>query len=144
MAKRSRQDFEVVQLGEVRPKIEAPPSLSASEKQLFERIVAQASPQHFVMNDIPLLASFVGACSLVEHAHAAAMRSPDHLKDWERACKTMIALSRQLRLAPIGRVDPKSLTRQLTGRSYASFPDLERIEQAKAGTGPLRDWKARS
>ena len=63
------------------------------------------------------------------------------MRNWERACRTLIGLSRQLRLSPRNRIDPKSLTRQLTGRTYNAYPNLERIDAARAGTD--RGWKAR-
>ena len=137
-----RESFEVVQLGEVLPKIEPPAHLNGAEKALFHSIVAQSTAQHFCKNDSQLLGAYCQACFLVAQSYASAMEKPDYVRDWEKAVKVMISLARQLRLAPIGRVDPKSLTRQLAGRSYHTYPDLERIEQAREGTG-LRDWKAR-
>jgi phage terminase small subunit len=143
MARKPASHFEVVPIEQALPLIEPPAHLSGAEKALFHSIVQQSAAQNFTRNDAELLAAYVQACHLVAQSYASAMEKPDYVRDWERACRVMVTLATKLRLTPSARVDPRSLTRQLTGRSYANFPDLERIEQAREGTGPLRDWKAR-
>ena len=109
---------------------------------MFERIVAEASPAHFVKTDTQLLGAYVQACFLVSLAYESALASPSHMGNWVKATKTMVTLGRQLRLAPISRTDPKTLAWAYAGRSYAAYPDQEAIATALSGTG-LRDWKAR-
>jgi hypothetical protein len=142
MARKPASSFEIVPIDQAVPRLE-PPSYLAEERKLFESIVQTSSPSHFVRSDAHLLGAYCQACCLTALAYESALASPSHLGNWEKAVKTMVTLGRQLRLAPLGRVDPKTLTRQLTGRSYNSYPDLERIAEARAGTGPSRDWKAR-
>ena len=97
---------------------------------------------HFVKTDAQLLGAYVQACFLTSLAYESALASPSHMGNWEKATKAMVNLARQLRLSPQQRTDPKTLARAYAGRSYASYPDLERIEQAREGRG-VRDWKAR-
>ena len=86
------------------PRLEAPAHLSQSERKLFEEIVRQAAPSHITRNDAPLLGCYCQAYSLVGHAHAAAMDSPDNVPAWEKAVRVMINLARQLRLTTRSRV----------------------------------------
>ena len=142
MARNPASHFEVVPIDQVVPRIEPPSHLSADEKRLFETIVSQSAPTHFQKGDAQLLAVFVQSVYLTSLAYESALQSPKMLADWEKAARTMISLARQLRLSPISRSDPKTLARAYAGQSYASYPDLERIAEARAGTG-TRDWKAR-
>ena len=142
MARKPASHFEVVPIDQVVPRIEPPSHLSADEKRLFETIVQQSAPTHFQKGDAELLAVFVQSVYLTSVAYESALQSPKMLADWEKAARTMISLARQLRLSPISRSDPKTLARAYAGQSYASYPDLERIAEARAGTG-TRDWKAR-
>ena len=131
MARKTASHFEVVPIEQALPSLEPPSHLSQDERKLFDRIVAANSSGALCRNDAQLLAAYVQSCFLVSLAYKSALASPSHMGNWVKATKAMVTLGRQLRLAPIGKVDPKSLTRQLTGRSYNAYPDLERIEASK-------------
>jgi phage terminase small subunit len=142
MARKSAESLQIVAIEGVSPRLEPPKHLSSDEATLFRSIVSQSAPTHFQKGDAQLLAVFVQSVYLTSLAYESALQSPKMLADWEKAARTMISLARQLRLSPISRSDPKTLARAYAGQSYASYPDLERIAEARAGTG-TRDWKAR-
>ena len=111
MAPRSRAELEVVPISRHLPKIKPPPGLTPPELQLFQEIVAASPPMAFVQSDARLLTAYVQSILLCNVAFDAAMASPDALRDWEKACRTMTNLARALRLAPRCRTDPKTLAR---------------------------------
>jgi phage terminase small subunit len=142
MARKPASHFEIVALDQAVPRIDPPSHLDGVEKALFHSIVQAASPQHFTRNDAQLLGAYCQACQLVAQSYASAIEKPDYVRDWEKAVRVMINLARQLRLTTRSRVDPKSLTRELTGRSYhQTGVSLEGLDAAREGSG--RGWKAK-
>ena len=143
MPRKSAQSFEIVAIEGVSPRLEAPKHLSSDEAALFRQIVSQSTAMHFARSDSEVLALYCQSAFLTAKAYAAACQSPDNLRDWEKCVRVMASLAGKLRLCPSARIDPKSLGRAYAGTSYASYPDLDRIDAAKAGTTG-RGWKAKA
>lgn len=98
-----------------RPRIKTPSDVSQVELDLFERIVADCSPDHFRPSDAPLLQAYVQAVLLSRWAFSASANPEDTdkvLPIWDKATKQMASLATKLRLCPHSRTDPKTLARE--------------------------------
>ena len=62
-------------------RIKTPPGLDGVERELFERIVKQTSPMHFMESDTPLLVAYVQAINLVDLTYQDALASSHRLPD---------------------------------------------------------------
>ena len=66
MPRKSRASLEIVPFESHMARIKTPPGLDGVERELFERIVKQTSPMHFMESDTPLLVAYVQAINLVD------------------------------------------------------------------------------
>jgi hypothetical protein len=101
-----------------RPRVSPPAGLADKEKRLFQTIVAQCAPSHFVASDAPLIGAYVQAILLSRWA----VKEGD-LATWERASKVMATMATKLRLCPHSRTDPKTITRRSPGGIGISASD---------------------
>jgi hypothetical protein len=87
-------------------KLEPPPTLSGSERVIFEEIVAAVDSRHFRKSDQALLASYVRAIGFEADAARRFAENPTDTKLsmlWERSTKALMNLSMKLRLCPLAR-----------------------------------------
>ena len=75
-------------------------------RKLFNEIVNDRDPRHFVESDKPLLVSFIMA-SLLANKTAESLA---HIVEFEKAVRLQAMLSVKLRLNPHSRLDAKSAT----------------------------------
>jgi hypothetical protein len=108
MPRRSAADLSTIRppLNGRRPKLSPTSPLTSSEQTLFNRL--QAANGHLCSTDEPLLTSFVQSIS---RAHQLG-RDSKRVADWERACRTMMALARSLRMTQQS-VDAKTAGRRV-------------------------------
>jgi len=99
-----------------------PASLPDPVKIIFVSLVRAVDADHFNAADLPLLVQYAIACHQADEA-AAKLQSDGQVVDgkpsawlvpWEKATRTMVALSARLRLAPQCRYD--RLRAGVTGR----------------------------
>src|SRR5882672_6210534 len=91
-------------------RLRPPPSLSASERQIFADLVAACAADHFRPSDSALLCRYVEAIDLAERAAKELRKNPvldGKISAWvtvqEKAVRTIVALSMRLRLSPKAR-----------------------------------------
>lgn len=91
------------------PRLTPPSCLTKAERALFIDLMDSVGERHFVRSDLPLLISYVQACSLAQ----SAAGKPAKLAEWERAVKLQAMLARSLRLTVQSRTDPKTVGRRM-------------------------------
>ena len=105
MPRRSAASFEVPSsvTGEL-ARLTPPADLDKPEREIFLDLVSASKPGHFRASDLPLLSAYVRAIAL-ERRSASELAAGDTkaLTRWERAVKSMVALSMRLRLSPQSR-----------------------------------------
>ena len=106
-------------------RLKARKGLSAPLKALFEEIVAEVRPNHFVASDRVLLERYVEAITLAEGAQkhleaSGPVTDAGRVSPWvtvqEKAHRSAVALAGKLRLCPQSRLDRKSVGSQPGGR----------------------------
>jgi len=99
MPRRSAASFEVPSsvTGEL-ARLTPPADLDKPEREIFLDLVSASKPGHFRASDLPLLSAYVRAIAL-----ELAAGDTKALTRWERAVKSMVALSMRLRLSPQSR-----------------------------------------
>jgi hypothetical protein len=90
---------------EHRLRLDPPRSLSKQERDLFIELAAQAG--HLKAVDIPLLASLAQSILLARRL----ARDPSKAKEWDRAVRTQMTLTRSLRMTPQSRIDARAAGR---------------------------------
>jgi hypothetical protein len=121
MPRRSAASLSVVPIANHRHRIEPPSGLSAAERDLFQKLVAQCPPAQFSPSDAPLLVAYVQAVLLSRWAFKEAAEDSALLPTWERACKTMAVLATKLRLCPHSRADPKTVGRRAQSHQPSAY-----------------------
>jgi len=107
----------------------APPAeLGEAERVVFRQTVAGVRPDHFLPEDIVLLASYARAACIERKAAevvAAAPGAPTHdeLAAWRDASKILLALSIRLRIGPRAR-DNHPRPRSFRAPAVVSYYDL--------------------
>ena len=90
--------------------LEAPASLSESERSLFDHLVSTCERDHFSSSDLPLLQRYVESSVLADRAAEELRRSPiidgkpsPWVAIYEKAARVLVQLSLRLRLSPQAR-----------------------------------------
>ena len=91
--------------------LQPPATLSGPARELFVRIVSANTPKHFMPSDLPLLSTYVEACTMSEKATKELNKKPiddnGRPSAWlhvqEKQTKIMQGLSMRLRLSPRSR-----------------------------------------
>jgi phage terminase small subunit len=120
-----------------RNSVQPPPTLSPAAKDVFSSLAAAVDHEHFITSDIPLLCQYAEAVVLAEQSAAElhASPNPQAMALWEKATRTMTALSMRLRLSPQARREKARATpRQVTWSGFGS-------EQDDAATNNKRPWE---
>ena len=102
------------------PRLEAPATLSETERVIFESLVASVDRRHFRPSDSPLLATYCRAINFEQEAAKQLALNPADARQlivWEKASKIFANLAVKLRLAPQSRQHPRT-----TGRMVPSIP----------------------
>jgi hypothetical protein len=95
-----------------KPRLKPPADLPELEKRAFLEIVASVRPEHFGLEDVPLVAAYAGLIveerlTRIEGAKARANGDTKEEGQWAqrhaRACQTMVVMVRTLRLGPKSR-----------------------------------------
>lgn len=115
--RRSATALSIVPIGTAsRPRLQPPSHLTAKEAAIFVAIVAQAPVDHFVANDVYLLASFAQVTLLCRET---AKKLPKDMKDklaqmkiLEQQLKLQTLLATKLRIAPSSRLNPHAAGRK--------------------------------
>jgi len=123
---RSRADLEFDGGRGQKARLMPPMNLAGLEREIFISVVASASAEHFVAEDIPLLAAY--ACSIAQQRRAAdelAGGSQDrHWIDMHaQAVRSMNMLAMRLRLGPKARDRNNNQRRQATTLGQVSAYD---------------------
>jgi hypothetical protein len=130
MPRRSRASLSVVSGKLPSSRLQAPASLSDSERILFNQLVTSCDRKHFIESDLPLLVRYVQASCLADQA-AQELRNgavvDGKVSPWrivlERCQRALGTLSLRLRLSPQAR------HRKSPGRPQpVSYYDLARDE----------------
>jgi hypothetical protein len=105
------------------PRLTPPSSLTKAQATTFSDLV-RTNP-HLTISDVPLLVAFTQAATTVHRLGAKQTLTGE----WERGCRTMIAMARALRLLPINATHPEKLARvrRAAGNDLAEqyFQELE-------------------
>jgi len=91
--------------------LQPPPSLTATEAQLFREMVVSCAADHFVPSDAPLLATYCQAAVLLRGAAKRMHKDPAAVAIWEKGARVQATLATRLRLAPQARSDPRTIAR---------------------------------
>jgi phage terminase small subunit len=116
--RKSSAGLDVVEVDGGPAKLQAPPTLSAAERDIFDSLVGAVDRRHFRRSDLPLLLRYCEACALADEA-ARELRGGavvgNRVSPWvtvqEKATRAIVALSLRLRLAPQSRLHAKSAAR---------------------------------
>jgi phage terminase small subunit len=106
MPRRSAAELSVTPVVSLPSRLKPPTTLSPLALKEFTRIVTAEPAAHFKESDLSLLVQYCEAAAMAERAvielqrDDAAMR---WLTLWEKATRTMVALSMRLRLSPQSR-----------------------------------------
>src|SRR5262249_5827031 len=85
-------------------RLRPPPDLDEPARAVFLDLVSGAKPDAFRSSDLPLLCGYARAVGLeVGSAQELAAGEDKALARWEKAVKSMVALSMRLRLSPQAR-----------------------------------------
>jgi phage terminase small subunit len=107
-------------------RLKPPDTLSTLARDEFVRIVMAEKADHFRPSDLPLLVQYCEAAALAARA-VQELQNDDAkaswLIRWEKACRTLTALSARLRLCPQSRI-PNNPTRPKS----TSYYDQMRLE----------------
>jgi hypothetical protein len=123
----SAAELSVVRFEPAPYRVAPPADLIATESELFRRIVADCSPDHFVASDTPLLVSYVQATLIARNAaKALAAGDGDALAVWSQAARMQATLATRLRLAPQARTDPKTLARRAAAHRPSYYDTMDR------------------
>jgi phage terminase small subunit len=107
-------------------RLQPPDGLSEGARAEFLRIVTAERPDHFRKSDLSLLIQYCEAAALAERAVRELQREDakaSWLTRWEKATRTMVALSARLRICPQSR-QPNNPTRP----KATSYYDQMRLE----------------
>jgi phage terminase small subunit len=111
-----------------KPRLTPPESLPEPARVIFVALVRALDGDHFSRADIPLLTQYAIACHQADEA-AAKLEAEGQVVDgkpsswltpWEKATRTMMALSARLRVCPQSRFD-----RQRAGVTGREQPDAD-------------------
>jgi len=120
--------FAVAPVTAIPKRLEPPDTLSALARDEFIRIVMAEKPDHFRPSDMPLLVQYTEAAALAARA-VQELQNDDAkvswLTRWEKACRTLTALSARLRICPQARQPNNPKRPQPT-----SYYEQMRIEEA--------------
>lgn len=108
MLQRGRKSVEGLYVDDGTVPIKTPSGLIASEKKLFNTMIASVGFNHFTPSDVPLIVSYVQATLMAQRA----AKSPLQIGLFERAVKAQILLARSLRLTPRARIDARAAARK--------------------------------
>jgi len=112
MPRRAAADIHPV-ISPLPKRLKPPDTLSEGARTEFLRIVTAERADHFRPSDLPLLIQYTEATTLAERA-MRALQDDDApsvwLTRWEKATRTMVALSARLRICPQSR-QPNNPTR---------------------------------
>jgi phage terminase small subunit len=105
------------------PVLKPPPRLSPEAQAVFSLIVASCDVDHFQPADAYLLAQYTEAIVMAEEAATELHKDVDGkwLLLWEKATRTMVALSMRLRLSPQARREKAQTPRKLTWSERAGL-----------------------
>jgi hypothetical protein len=112
-------------------RLRPPASLNEAERTIFLNLVTACHPSHFRVSDLPMLSRYCEVVALSDHAagqlRADVMqgRAGHWLAVQGQLVKMMIALARQLRLAPLAR-QPNNPGRG-NGHGHAAVSVYERM-----------------
>jgi hypothetical protein len=104
----------VIPLTSGRGRVQAPSGLTATERQLYDELVASTHATHFVASDFPLLTSYVQATLLARRYRHA--KTVEQAKIFQAAVRVQGTLATRLRLTPYSR-----MTTRTAGRKAASY-----------------------
>ena len=96
----------VIQLGAARQRVFPPDYLTATERDLFNKVVTSCHPDHFVPSDFPIIVSYVDALLL-------ARQYRKDTKRWQAVVRVQAMLARALRLTPRTRLGPRAARRNV-------------------------------
>ena len=115
-------------------RLKPPETLSEGARAEFIRIVTSERADHFKPSDMPLLVQYCEAAALAERS----MRELQHddakatwLTRWEKACRTLTALSARLRICPQAR-QPNRPTRPERTSYYEQMALEDSDEEARS------------
>lgn len=121
MRQRGRQSAtNVIPLTTARQRVDTPDDLTTTERKLFNKLTATCP--HLVASDFALLTTFVQATLLVRKHRQP--RTNDEAKLLHTACKIQMQLANKLRLAPQGRITPRTAARMAASAVPQSVYDL--------------------
>jgi hypothetical protein len=84
-------------------RLRPPAELTTAEKKIFVDIVSNSKPTHFIATDLPLLVCYCHAVVMENQLARQVAKDGELLPKWERAAKSLVALSMRLRLSPQSR-----------------------------------------
>jgi len=145
-----------------KPRLEPPRGLPKAEKRAFHEVVNSVRPEHFGLEDAPLVAAYAGVLveerlTRVEIAKARAAGDQAEAAGEEkgaaeamaaeerwarrhaRACQTMVVLARTLRLGPKSRIGGDDRRRE--GQARRSEPTGAWREEETARSPDWRPWR---
>ena len=128
MPRRAAADLAVVPVAPLARRLQPPDTLSPLARDEFVRIVMSERPDHFRQSDLVLLVQYVEASAMATRA-VQELQNDDAkaswLIRWEKACRTLTALSARLRICPQAR-QPNNPSRSQP--KSVSYYDQMRLE----------------
>jgi len=122
--RRSANELGVIPLAPMRQRIQAPRNVSATERRMFNELVASVHAEHFVQSDWPLLTAYVQCTLLVRKCSKASTTGTKTAEVLGHAVRAQIMLATKLRLSPQGRISQRTAGRQSAKHNAPSFYDL--------------------
>ena len=139
MPRRSAASFAIPSVTGAPPRLAPPADLSGAERQVFLDLVASAKAEHFRASDLPLLCAYCRAIAVeVRSAQELAAGDDRALGRWEKAVKSMVALSMRLRLSPQSRA-PNNPSRPSRSEPVMSYFDRMELEGVSHDAGASDD-----